>query len=307
LLTCDLLGALRLPPDSFHMHGVEYYGGVGFLKAGLQFADAITTVSPSYANEIMTPEGGMGLDGLIRQRAGLVHGIVNVVDTDEWNPERDRHLVQGYGPESLDMRATNRMAVEQRFGLEPSHNLLITIVSRLTWQKGMDVDASELDAMSCAGARFAILDSGDPALEASLRAAAARHPGKVGVLIGYDEGLSHLLQGGADAILVPSRFEPCGLTQLYGLRYGCIPLVARVGGLGDTIIDANEAAIEAGVATGFAFMPGNGEAMLRGIERAVLLHDDAPRWRAMQLRGMKSDVSWNRSATRYAALYRSLL
>jgi starch synthase len=171
----------------------------------------------------------------------------------------------------------------------------------------MDILAAMLDAIVSTGARLAVLGSGDRALEGALLAGAARHRGRVGVHIGYDETLSHLLQAGCDAILIPSRFEPCGLTQLFGLRYGCVPLVARTGGLADTVIDANEAALSAGVATGFHFAPGNGDAMLRAIQRAVSLYADQPAWANLRKQGMKSDVSWSRSARRYAELYRSLV
>jgi starch synthase len=298
---------LGLPPRAMAVEGVEYYGGVGFLKAGLLFADAITTVSPTYAAEILTPEGGMGLDGLLRGRAEDLHGIVNGVDVEDWNPADDRRLAAAYGLATLEARAANRRAVEDRFGLPASPDLLVTIVSRLTWQKGMDLVAEALDAMVAAGARFAILGSGDRSIEAAFLAAAARHPERIGVVTGYDEALSHQLQGGADAILVPSRFEPCGLTQLYGLRYGCVPLVARAGGLADTVIDANDAALSAGVATGVAFAPGDRGAMESAVRRAVVLHREGAPWLAMQRAGMRADVSWERSAARYAALYRSLI
>jgi starch synthase len=180
-------------------------------------------------------------------------------------------------------------------------------VSRLTWQKGIDILAAGLDEVVAAGARLAVLGSGDAALEGALLAGAARHRGRAGVVIGYDETLSHVMQGGCDAILVPSRFEPCGLTQLYGLRYGCVPVVARTGGLADTVIDANEAALSAGVATGFQFEPASDEAFLDGVRRALEAHADPQAWASLQRQGMKSDVSWDRSARKYVALYQSLV
>jgi starch synthase len=302
-----IFGELGLPAEAMHMDGVEYYGGVGFLKAGLQAASAITTVSPTYAMEIRTPEFGMGLDGLLNLRAADLYGIVNGIDTDVWNPATDSHLVAGYDAGDLSPRRRNREAVENRFQLEGDASPLVCVVSRLTWQKGMDMLAASVDGIVNAGARLAVLGSGDPALEGALLAAASRHRGRVGVIVGYDEGLSHLMQGGCDAILIPSRFEPCGLTQLYGLRYGCVPIVARTGGLADTIIDANEAAVAAGVATGLQFAPNSSDALLNAVARMINLHRDPEIWETLQRQGMKTDLSWRRSAEKYAALYRLLL
>ena len=302
-----IFGELGLPAQAMTVDGVEYYGGVGFLKAGLQAAWAITTVSPTYAQEIRTPEFGMGLDGLINLRAADLHGIVNGIDTEIWNSATDRHLAATYGPTDLETRAKNRAAVEERFNLQADESPIVCVVTRLTWQKGMDILAGAVDGIVAAGARLAVLGSGDPGLEGALLAAAARHRGRVGVLVGYDEALSHLMQGGCDAILIPSRFEPCGLTQLYGLRYGCVPVVARTGGLADTVIDANEAAVSANAATGFQFAPNSGEAMLHAIDRMVNLHQNRVIWASIQRQGMKADLSWDKSAEKYAALYRSLL
>ncbi|MBZ9990487.1 glycogen synthase GlgA [Mesorhizobium sp. BH1-1-5] len=301
-----IFGELGLPAVAMQLDGVEYYGGVGFLKAGLQAAWAITTVSPTYAQEIRAPEFGMGLDGLINMRATDLYGIVNGIDVDIWNPETDKHLVANYSAETLAARAKNRKAVEERFGLEADGSPIVCVISRLTWQKGMDILAAVVDGIVAAGARLAILGSGDAGLEGTLLAAAARHRGRVGVVVGYDEGLSHTMQGGCDAIVIPSRFEPCGLTQLYGLRYGCVPVVARTGGLADTIIDANEAALSAGVATGFQFAPNNGGAMLHAIQRLVEVHARPAVWASIQRQGMKADVSWDKSAEKYVELYRLL-
>ncbi len=303
----DIFPELGLPPEAMAVDGIEYYGGVGFLKAGLQYADAITTVSPTYAREIRTPEFGMGLDGLLRARADRLHGILNGIDITAWDPQTDLELAGNYSARSLKPRAANRKAVEERFGLDHDNDPIICLITRLTWQKGVDILAAEFDAIIGAGAKLAILGAGDHALEGALLAAAARHRGRAGIVVGYDEALAHLMQGGADAILIPSRFEPCGLTQLYGLRYGCVPIVARTGGLADTVIDANDAAVSAGSATGLHFAPGRGDSMLDALHRAVALHREPEQWQAMQKRGMKADVSWNRSAGRYAALYRAVL
>lgn len=303
----SIFGTLGLSPKAFGIEGVEYFGGVGFLKAGLQCADAITTVSPTYAREILTVEDGMGLDGLLRVRSNVVHGIVNGIDTDIWDPANDANITQSYTAKQLAKRAKNKRAIEKRFGLETGDGLLYCIVSRLTLQKGMDLVAAALPRLIELGGRLAILGSGDAALEGSLKEATVRYPGRVGIATTYDEPLSHLLQGGSDAILIPSRFEPCGLTQLYGLHYGCVPVVARVGGLADTIIDANDAALSAGVASGVQFAPVTQEALEHALQRASALYADRPAWTSMQQAGMKADVSWTRSAARYANLYRSLL
>jgi starch synthase len=289
------------------IHGIEYYGALGYLKAGLQAADAITTVSPTYAREIRDPAFGMGLEGLIAARAARVSGIVNGIDPAVWNPAADAALPARYTADTLDARDGNRAAVEAAFGLAPDDGPIFTVVSRLTWQKGMDVLADLLDDLVAQGGRLALLGSGDKALEAAFSAAAGRHPGRIGVRIGYDEALSHLLQGGADAILIPSRFEPCGLTQLYGLAYGCVPVVARTGGLADTVIDANEAALAAGVATGIVHDGVTPDALRHAIARAIDLHARRDDWRRMQRNGMAADFSWRESGRRYASLYHDLM
>lgn len=298
--------ALGLPAAAFTVDGLEYYGSVSFMKGGLQFADAITTVSPSYAAEICTPGGGMGFDGLLRARRDALSGILNGIDTAIWDPASDAALPAAYGATSLGRRTVNRRAVEETFALT-GDGMILAVVSRLTWQKGMDLLGDCVDGIVAGGARLAVLGTGDAALEGMFHAAAARHRGRVGMIAGYDERLAHLVQGGADAILVPSRFEPCGLTQFCGLRYGCVPVVARVGGLADSIIDANDAALAAQVATGIQFAPVERPGLEAALARAIALHRDAAVWTRMQKRGMKTDVSWTQSAGRYAALYRSLL
>jgi len=300
-------GALGLPAETWAVDGVEYYGGVGFLKAGIQYADAITTVSPSYADEIRTGEWGMGLDGLLRARGDALQGIVNGIDMEEWNPATDPALSARYTVKGIAARRRNRAAIERTFGLDADDSLLVTIISRLTWQKGMDMLAAHIDAIAHMGIRLAVLGSGDAALEGQFLAAASRHRGRIGVKLGYDEKLSHLLQGGADAIVVPSRTEPCGLTQLYGLRYGCVPIVTRTGGLADTIIDANEAALGAGVATGLHMGPLTPDTLLGTLGRAQALHRDRESWAGIQRAGMKADFSWDRSAGRYARLFQRLV
>ena len=307
LFPASLFGALGLPPAAFAMDGVEYYGSISYLKGGLVCADAITTVSPSYANEICTPEFGMGFDGLLRTRRAVLSGIVNGIDAEVWNPAVDAALPAPYTSATLDQRRVNKRAVEKSFKLDEDDGLLYCVVSRLTWQKGMDVLIAGLETVVASGARLALVGTGEAAIEQAVQAAAARHPGRVSAVIGYDERLSHLLQGGADAIVIPSRFEPCGLTQLYGLRYGCVPIVARTGGLADTVIDANDAALAAGVATGFQFDTVDAPSLEAAFARAQALYAEPAAWAKMQRAGMAGDHSWGRSAAAYASLYQKLL
>lgn len=303
----DIFTWLELPSAAWSIDGLEYFQGVGFLKAGLANATAITTVSPTYAIEITTPAFGMGLDGLIRDRARVLHGIVNGIDTDVWNPETDASLAATYSARKPGGRLANRRAVEAQFGLDADDAPLLVVVSRLTWQKGIDLLAEASDELVGLGAKLAVLGAGEAWLERAFEDCAARHPGRIGVTIGYNEPLAHLMQGGGDAIIIPSRFEPCGLTQLYGLRYGCVPVVARTGGLADTVIDANIAALQAGASTGLQFVPVDGPSLRHALRRTVALFRDPKTWAALQRNGMRADVSWDRSAAEYAALYASLL
>ena len=301
-----IFASLGLPDAAWSIEGVEYYGNVGFLKGGLHAADLVTTVSPTYAEEILTPTGGMGLDGLLRGRGDRLVGIVNGIDTSVWDPKADPDIASPYSSKALKARAHNKRAIEGEFGLRREDGPILAVVSRLTWQKGLDLVAGACDRIVARGARLVVVGSGEPMIEGQFLAAHARHPDRVGVRIGYDEALSHRVQAGADAILIPSRFEPCGLTQLYGLRYGCVPVVAKVGGLADTVIDANHAAATAGVATGVVFGPPTEAALLDGIDRTLRLHKDPKRWRSMQVSAMNADVSWRASARIYADLFRDL-
>ncbi|TPW30551.1 glycogen synthase GlgA [Martelella alba] len=297
---------LQLPAHAMAVDGVEYYGAVGFLKGGLQSAWAVTTVSPTYAEEIQTPQYGMGLEGLISVRSDTVSGIVNGIDTDVWDPETDDTIVKPYNVSKLRQRAKNRDIVGERFGLDNDDAPIFCVVSRLTWQKGMDLLAEAIDELVALGGKLAVLGTGEHHLEQAFLDAVRRHPGRVGVIIGYDEKLSHMLQAGADAIVIPSRFEPCGLTQLYGLRYGCVPVVARTGGLADTVIDANPAALSANAATGIVFAPVETGTLIRAIRRTIRLYSEKKVWSQIQKQGMKSDVSWDASAALYFDLYSKL-
>ena len=303
----SVFGDLGLPDRALSIDGVEYFGGVGYLKAGLQLSDCITTVSPTYAREIMTPEFGMALDGLLRARAASLQGILNGIDDEVWNPATDPDLPQNFTAPRIAMRARNKSALQARMGLTLGVDWpLFAVVSRLTHQKGLDLLLRSLPALVAKGGQFALLGSGDPELEGGFAAVAAARAGSVGCVFGYEEKLAHLVQAGADFVIVPSRFEPCGLTQLCALRYGALPIVSRVGGLADTVIDANEAATAAGVATGFQFSPVSADALSYSIERALDTIRRPALVQRLRLNGMRADVSWRGPARRYAALYRSL-
>jgi starch synthase len=300
--------ALGLPAAAFAVEGMEYHGGIGYLKAGLHYADRITTVSPSYALEIRTPEGGMGLDGLLRARAGDLHGILNGIDTTAWNPAADPVIAANFDRRRIARRGANKADLQARFGLQADPAIpLFAVVSRLTGQKGLDLLLEAMPTLLASGAQLALLGTGEAAIEAGFRAAATHDPGRVGCVIGYDEVLAHRLQAGADALLVPSRFEPCGLTQLCALRYGTVPVVARVGGLADTVIDASPMALAAGVATGVQFAPVTAEMLRAAIQRTAALYRQPAIWRRLQMNGMATDVSWHNPAQLYAALFRDVL
>jgi starch synthase len=304
----SIFGELGLPPQAISIDGVEYFGGVGYLKAGLRLSDRITTVSPTYAREIMTPEFGMALDGLLRTRAAVVQGIVNGIDDNVWNPATDVALPQNYSALRIDMRVRNKTALQTQMGLAPGVDRpLLGVISRLSDQKGLDLLLQALPGVIARGGQLALLGSGDPLLEGGFTATAASRPDSVSCVLGYDEKLAHLIQAGSDFIVVPSRFEPCGLTQLCALRYGAPPIVARVGGLADTVIDANEAATAAGVATGVQFYPPAVESLTYALNRALDIARDPPVLRRLRLNGMRSDVSWRGPAKRYAALYRDII
>jgi starch synthase len=308
LFDASAMGELGLDKSLFTPDGVEYFGKLGFLKAGIALAHKITTVSPTYARELMSPEFGMGLEGLLVARQADLSGILNGIDTQVWDPENDPDLVSGYSVRTVKRKVENRAEVEARFGLDANPDApLFCVISRLTEQKGLDLLLEVLPGLVARGARLAVLGSGDPQMEQEFIAAAKRYPGQVGAIIGYDEALSHLLQGGSDAILIPSRFEPCGLTQLYGLRYGTVPVVARTGGLADTVIDANEAALAQKCATGIQFSPVTTLALDQAIARACILFQDAKIWPAIVRNAMRHNVDWKQSASAYFELYQGLL
>lgn len=302
-----LMPALGLPPHAFAIDGIEYYGMIGFLKAGLQLSDRITTVSPGYAGEILLPEAGMGLEGLLNTRRDRLVGILNGLDVEVWNPAEDKLIAAPFDVKRVKARTANKVALKARFGLDLDPNaLLFGVVSRLSWQKGLDMLADSLGTLLDIGAQLVVLGSGDPWLAERFVGAARANPGRIGTVLGYDEGLAHLVQAGCDALLVPSRFEPCGLTQLSALRYGALPVVARVGGLSDTVIDVNEMAKATGVGTGIQFSPVSAPALEGALRRTAALWADQPTWRKIQRNAMTSDVSWERPAVHYAKLFRDV-
>ncbi|MDU8910655.1 glycogen synthase GlgA [Aestuariicoccus sp. MJ-SS9] len=289
-----MLNELHLRPGDFTQDGVEYWGQISALKAALVHADAISTVSPTYAQELMTPDFGMGLDGVIRARAADVTGILNGIDTDIWTPPY----------KTIRGKARHRKALRAEMGLPDWPGPVCVVISRLTEQKGLDLLLDALPALVDRGGQLALLGSGDAKLEAAFKEAAA-HPG-VAVRIGYDEGLARRLIAGGDAILVPSRFEPCGLTQLYGLRFGTLPLVGLTGGLADTVINASPAALAAKCATGLQFHPVTLQALAGALMRLCELYEDRPLWERMAKNAMDTPVGWEASAPAYAALYEKL-
>jgi starch synthase len=307
---CPLSDAplLALPSRLTSPAGLEYHGQLNFMKAGLNFADRITTVSPSYAREITTHEFGCGLDGVLRTRADKLSGILNGIDTSAWNPATDPAIAERYDTQQPQGKLACRRALQAELGLQQDDAaLLLTVVSRLSAQKGLDLMLSALPALVQAGVQVAVQGQGDPALEAAWRMAQLAHPGRVHAVIGYDEARAHRLIAGADVIVVPSRFEPCGLTQMYGLRYGTLPIVRRVGGLADTVCDATPAALEDGSASGFVFDAATPAALQRCVESALALKRQPLLWQRMMATAMARPLSWDGPAREYLALYAQAL
>ncbi|RJE80864.1 glycogen synthase GlgA [Paracoccus sp. JM45] len=296
------LHSLRLDPGRFHSEGFEFWGGISALKAGLMEADALTTVSPTYAEELMTPEFGMGLEGVMRHRQASLHGILNGIDDAAWNPATDPTITPYSKPAG---KAAAKAALQAEMGLPQSGGPLCVIVSRMTGQKGLDLVLEALPTLLEQGGQLALLGSGEAELERAFQAAADQNP-NVAVRIGYDEGFSHRLIAGGDAILVPSRFEPCGLTQLYALRYGTVPVVALTGGLADTVINASPAALARKVATGIQFSPVTAGALRNALVRLGALYKDRKTWSRLQTNAMAQPVGWALSAKAYAELYAGL-
>lgn len=304
------LAEIELPDHFFQIYGLEYYGQISYLKAGLYYADHITTVSPTYAKEITLPEFGHGMEGLLYQRQlqGKLTGILNGVNTQIWNPGSDKHLTTPYRAKQWKKKLANKTALQTSLGLPiDAKKLLFTIISRFTTQKGLDLVLDALATFVSQNGQLAILGSGDAALEARFLDAAREYPESIAVKIGYDEGLSHRMIAGADVIMVPSRFEPCGLTQLYGLQYGTLPLVRHTGGLADTVTDCTAENLLTNCATGFVFYDYSAPQFEHVIHNAFALWQQPRVWHSVQLNAMRQDFSWNIAAQAYLLLYQHLL
>ena len=302
----DCHAELGLPARKLTPHGIEFHGKISFMKSGLVYSNRITTVSPTYAREICTPEFGCGLEGVLRDRGSALSGILNGVDYSVWNPE-DPEIAKPYNAQDLGGKLECKRALQSEFGLDHgAGGPLFAVVSRLTSQKGMDLLLAAMPELLREGAQLVVLGSGEGDLEAGFRYAASANPQNVAVFVGYDEAMSHRIMAGADVLLVPSRFEPCGLTQLYALRYGTLPLVRRVGGLADTVVDVTPETLNSDRATGFLFDEASRYALAERIRNAVALYHDHDAWQRVQRRGMAQDYSWDDSAANYESLYRSL-
>jgi len=304
----EWVGLLGLPAESYSINGLEFYGQMSCLKAGIYYSDSITTVSPSYAREIQTAEFGFGMQGLLATRSSDIHGILNGIELAEWSPAKDPHLAKCYDSTHLAGKQANKKALRRRLGLALDAKApLLGVVSRLTYQKGLDLLLGCAKELLKDGVQIAVLGGGEPVLEQGFRTLAALHPGRVSVTIGYNEPLSHQIMSGADIFIMPSRFEPCGLNQMYGLTYGTPPVVRRTGGLADSVQDTNTDSLEDGSATGFILDEANAPALLACIRRAIHCYHDPRVWRKIQRNGMRLDLGWTQSANAYLRVYQSLL
>ncbi len=312
LYSQDVFEALDLSPSLWHSEGVEFYDLMSFMKGGLIYADHITTVSPTYADEICSYEFGYGLEGLLSHRAdqGRLTGILNGIDTDEWDPERDSYIDKNYSIKTIRHKSANKEALQKLFSLpEKEDVLLMGTISRLVSQKGVDLTLDAVGKLLDAGENIQLicLGSGEASYEQDLRVLRARHPDKVALHIGYSEELSHQIEAGSDVFLMPSRFEPCGLNQLYSLRYGTLPIVRNTGGLADSVVDAAGANLKNGFSTGFKFEAATAEELEETLLRAIGLFKHPRIWRKVMVTAMEQDYSWEKSSKAYQVLYDNLL
>jgi starch synthase len=295
---------LGLPSALWSFDALEFYHQLSFIKGGLSFADALTTVSPSYAREIQTPEFGCGLEGLLRHRAEQLHGILNGIDTEIWDPARDPLIEARYDIETIEAKAHNKTALKSTLGLAPGPQPLLAMISRLVPQKGVDLVLEALPALLALEAQLVILGTGDVEFQHAWSEAARQHPGHVAYRSSRDEQLAHRIEAGADMFLMPSRFEPCGLNQMYSMRYGTVPIARRTGGLADTVAPVDDGLDHA---TGFVFEYAASDALVTAVAEALQFFRKPAMWRRLQANGMSRDFSWHGSAERYLALYRDLL
>ena len=302
------LKQLELPAAHFQINGFEYHGQISFLKAGLFYADQLSTVSPTYAQEIQTADFGFGLEGLLQTRSSELTGIFNGIDADEWNPATDLHLPKNYSNRRITGKHAVKHALQQQLGLDIHANApLLGVVSRLTHQKGLDLLPVIMPKLVDLGCQFAILGSGEKKLEANFNALAERYPTQISMNTGYHEHLSHNIMAGSDLFIMPSRFEPCGLNQLYGLAYGTPPIVSNTGGLADSVCDTNELSLKNSSATGFVVKNVTSASLLITIQQAIATWQDKKTWRKLQKNGMSRDISWVSSAKPYFNLYQKTL
>ncbi|MFZ5502661.1 MAG: glycogen synthase GlgA [Pseudomonadota bacterium] len=300
----EWMQALQLPGTSFSINGLELYGKLSFLKAGLYYANHITTVSPTYANEIQQPELGFGLQGLLRSRNHELTGILNGIDTVEWNPASDKHLASRYSVGRMAGKAANKRALQSKMGLHLDADVpLLGVVSRLTYQKGLDLLLEIAPRLTELPVQLVILGSGDAAMQQTVRDLSHRYPGKIGAMVGFDEALSHQIEAGADIFVMPSRFEPCGLNQFYSQCYGTPPIVHATGGLADSVVDCNEQTLGDGTASGFVFEGMTADNLLATIERALGVYHQPRNWKALRKNCMKKDFDWRASALAYREIY----
>ncbi len=302
------LEEIGLPQAAFQMEGLEFHGQISFMKAGLFYADRITTVSPTYAQEIQTTEQGCGLDGLLRARSESLSGILNAVDDAVWNPATDRHLARNFDVRRPGGKVECKSRLQREMGLDDAADApLFAMVSRLAEQKGVHLVLAAVNSIVQSGGQLLLLGSGDAELERAFSLAAIQHPGGVAVHIGYDETLAHRIFAGSDVTLIPSRFEPCGLTQMYGLKYGSLPLVRGVGGLADTVVDADLATLEDQSATGVVFHDFTDEAFQYALRRSVALYRHPRAWAKVRRSGMRQSFSWTHAAQQYLSVYQQLI
>ncbi len=305
LFAYDALHALGLPAHSFRYDGVEFHGQLSFLKSGLQYAHQITTVSPTYASEIQTQEFGCGLEGLLRYRSGELTGILNGIDEKVWDPAHDEHIPFRYSFDKIQWKAHNKTALQKRLGLDQDQDApLLGLVSRLTHQKGCNLVLEAADTLIAEGCQIAVIGTGDRRVERAFSDLTHRHPKRFMALIGYDEALAHQIEAGADIFLMPSLFEPCGLNQMYSLRYGTPPIVRRTGGLADTVVDLTGETLANGTANGFVFDDPSSAALISAVRRAVVAYRDPAVWQQIQRHGMEAHFGWDDAARHYIDVYR---